>query len=672
MMTSHSWLLGLLLLGADPAPTVPASSDDPSRLREMLHDRHHPRGQSQAALLLVQGRWPEAEEIVRKGLKQTDASEVFLSLADALRLCRDDRFTEELLGALVGGRPPVRQAAADTLAVLADANVLLRLQALIEDSQADVAARQAALGAMGRCGRKAAVVVLLEQLASADEPIRRTAAEALADMSGQALGADVAAWRAWWQSHKDLANERWLEERLAYQSSRARRLEGDLERTKAQLLQMHQQFYARLPAADRVGHVQTLGDHEDPTVRTLAVTWSTELLPGADSVGQRVLADLLLRLCHDGTVGVQLPATLALGRVNDLRAFDQLKRLLRNGPPAVRAAAAHGLAQQALFRGPKTGPGADLDPRDRDLVHQVVPLLQKALDDPALEVVVAAAEDLGSLGVPEAGPVLTALLRHPSEPVRTTAAQALERVADSKVLDGLLAAMDDASVTVRFGLVGALGRAAGDGQPLTEPQKARLVGRLEELMLRDADPGVRSRAATVLGQCAAPSELSFLWRRVLSREDSRVQEKAWAAMVEIVARSANLDLLRQWDRTLSESNQGARRLQMLAEVCERWRRAETTRALAGPATETLVQAQLDQGKWAGAFPLVRELLARPANDSELDRRLCWLLSVGERALADGNRHEALRAVREAQPFLTRNNGLAGEFEKLEKRAKPQK
>ncbi len=667
------WLLTLAaVLGTDPAPASPApAAAEVARLREMLLDRQHPSSQSQAALLLVQARWPEAEDIVRRGLKQTDSTEVFLALAEALRLCRDERFSEELVAALTTGRMPVRQAAAETLAVLADANLLLRLQGLIEDAQADIGARQAALATLGRCGRKAAVVVLLEQLASPDEPIRRAAAAALADLSGEDHGADVAAWRSWWQSHKEQPNEQWLEERLAYQTSRSRRLESDLERTKSQLAQLHQQYYARLPAADRINHVQSLADHEDPTVRALAVSWSSELLPGVDSVGQRTLADLLLRLCHDGTGSVQLSAALALGRVNDPRAIDQLRRLLRHGSAPVRAAAAHALAQQALASSVKSGPEPlAFDPQKNEMMRQVVPLLQKALDDPALEVVVAAAEDLGTLGVPEAGPVLTALLRHPSDSVRQTAAQALERVADAKIIDGLLASLDDPAVTVRFGLVGALARAAGDGQPLSEPQRTRLVGRLEELVLRDSDPGVRSRASRVLGQCAPSSELSFLWRRVQSREDSRVQETAWGAMMEILVRAGNIDLLRQWDRTLSEANQGTRRLQLLLEVCERWKRAEATRPLVGGATEALVQAQLDQGKWDRAFPLVRDLLARPGNDSDMDRRLCWLLSIGERALSDGNRGEALRAVREAQPFLTRNNSLAGEFDKLEKRARP--
>src|SRR5207244_2218429 len=99
------------------------------------------------------------------------------------------------------------------------------------------------------------------------------------------------------------------------------------------------------------------------------------------------------------------------------------------------------------------GTGHDVPVRQR----QVVALLQKALDDPSLEVVVEAAESLGTLGIPEAGPVLTILLRHPSKSVRQAAALALERVADSSILDGLIEALDDPAVTIRFSLVGALG-----------------------------------------------------------------------------------------------------------------------------------------------------------------------------------------------------------------------
>jgi len=658
-----------MLLGAEGRTPERQVADDSAQLREMLYDRQHPRNQSQAALLLVQAHGTEAEDFVRQGLRQTDSADVFVALAGAIRLCRDSRFNDELLAALVSERHAVREAASDSLAVLADPGVLRRLQILAEDARAQADARQAAIAALGHSGRKSACGVLVDLTGSNDEPVRKTAITALTELTGQDYGSEPAMWRTWWQSRRELPPERWLEERLAYQSARAQRLAGELDRTKTQFVQLHQQLYARLPAADRLGYVQNLVEHEDPALRSLAVGWSAELLPTCDSVGQRALTDLLLRLSYDGTAAVQRPAAQALGRVADPRAFERLKRLLRHGPATVRAAAAHALTQQALTRQPRPGPDSEVDEPDPERIRQVVPLLQKALDDPTLEVVVAAAEDLGSLGVSEAGPVLTALLRHPSEPVRLAAAQALERVADPKVLDGLVAALEDSSVPVRFSLVGALGHVAADGQPLSELQRAQVIARLEELVLRDPDAGVRSRAATALGQIGPPAELAFLWRRVLSREDSRVHEKAWAGMLDILTHSASIDLLRQWDRTMEEANQGVRRLQLLTDVNERWRKAEITKPLLVPATELLIQAQLDQGKSALALPLIRELLTRPGTDVDVDRRLRFLLQAGDRALAEANRSEALRVVRDAQPYLGRNGTLTADFERLEKRAR---
>jgi hypothetical protein len=298
----------------------------------------------------------------------------------------------------------------------------------------------------------------------------------------------------------------------------------------------------------------------------------------------------------------------------------------------------------------------------------VVPALQKALDDPAIEVVIEAAEDLGTLGAPEAGPVLTSLLCHQSDNVRQTAAQALERVADATVLNNLLKAVDDPNVNVRFSLVGALGRAVCDGESLSEEQRKRLLAKLETLLLHDADPGVRSRAATVLGECGPSAMLPVLWKCVLAGEEARVQDKAWAAFIEVVARSSTLPVLREWDSTLTAAKQGPRRLQLLAEVAARWQKRTETRSLVVPAQEMLVQAQLDLGKWSAAFPVVRELLARQGTEAETNQRLRWLLSVGEQALQEGNKAEAQRVVQEAQPFLTRSAPLAEAFDKLAKQA----
>jgi hypothetical protein len=310
--------------------------------------------------------------------------------------------------------------------------------------------------------------------------------------------------------------------------------------------------------------------------------------------------------------------------------------------------------------------GAGAEGQER--FKQVIPTLQKALEDPALEVVVEAAEDLGVLGAQGASPVLTRLLRHPSEPVRQAAAQALERVADAAVLDRLLDALDDTSAAIRFTVVGALARAAGDGSALPDPKRRTLLARLESLLLHDPDPGVRSRAATVLGECGTNAQLPALWRCVTAGEDGRVQEKAWAAFVEVLARSGNLALLQEWDHTLGAAKQGARRLQLLGEMANRWQKGPDRKTVAGPAQELLVQGQLDQGKWAAAFPQVREMLARANNEAELSQRLRWLLKIGDLALRDGNQAEALRAVQDAQPYLQRASDLAGAFERLEKEA----
>src|SRR5262249_56809268 len=165
----------------------------------LLYDRQHARGTSQAALLLVPSTSPDAEDIVRQGLRQTDAVEVFLALAAAVHLSRDPRFRDEFLHALTSSQALVRQAAARALAETADARVVLRLQALVEDPKVDSAVRQAALWSLGHSGRKSAVLVLLDQLSNDDEALRQHAAAALEALTGLSYGTAVARSPSWWQ-----------------------------------------------------------------------------------------------------------------------------------------------------------------------------------------------------------------------------------------------------------------------------------------------------------------------------------------------------------------------------------------------------------------------------------------------------------------------------------------
>jgi HEAT repeat protein len=652
--------LGVLTGAGEPAASDPGPrGPDLALLEEMLRDKQHPRGQCQAALLLMQSPAAEAERIVRQGLRRTEEPEVFAALAAAAHLCQDTRFQKELLAGLASRRPMVRQAAAQALAVLLDDRLLKQLQALAEDANQELPVRQMALWTLGRCGRKPAVATLVRCLRSEQDALRQTATEVLTELTGQSFGAVTQLWETWWERHSRLSESAWLEQRLVYQSTRARRLESDLARAQAQVLRLEQQLYSRLPHAERLGHIQTLVEQEDPAVRLLAVQWALELLGAPESARQQALVETLLRLSSDPSLEVQRAAVLALGRVGDPAAFSRLQALLRRGDAPVRAAAARALAQHAR------ADTAEAPERRK----AVVPLLQKTLDDPELEVVVEAAEDLGALGVPEAGPVLVGLLQHPSEHVRQTAAQALERVADAAVLPRLLALKDDASVTVRFSLLGALARAAGNGTGLSEEQRQQVLQKLETALRRDADPGVRSRAATVLGECGNSAVLPPLWKCVRGSEDGRVQEKAWAAMIEVLVRAQDLTLLQEWDRALTAAGQGQRRVQLLSEVSGRWgkRQEPGTRvpdALALAAQELLIQAQLAAGKRAAALPLIRELLARPAGETEINRRLQWFLTAAEQALKDGATDEVLRLVQEAQPYLPRAGELPDAFARL--------
>lgn len=645
----------LLLVIAQPSATP-----DLARLRELLHDPQNPREQSQAALLLVRDASPEAEEIVRRGLRELESPDVFLALSAAVRVDRDARFADELLAAL-GGTPAsprlaVRQAAAEALASCANDALITRLEKRLADAKTEPVVRQAVMWVLGRSGHQRAAGLLVGQLGSDQQVVQRGAVEALTELTGLHFGNDRVRWESWWKQNKDLSRERWLELRLGYQSSRARRLESELERTRSQLVRAHQLLYNRLPAAERVGHIQALADQDDPAVRQLVVLWSAELLSN-QSANTRGLGEVLLRLSHDSHSEVQRMAVLALGRSSSKASFERLLVLFADGRPALRAAAARSLSQLAR--------GTDAEAMARR--KQVVPLLQQALRDSALEVVVEAAEDLGVLGVPEAGPALIQLLKHPSESVRKTAAHALESVAGPALLTELLAAVGDTSVAVRFGLVGAIGRAVGDGVALTEKQREELLEKLQAILVKDSDASVRSRAASVLGECGSSAVLVVLWQRFAAGEDPRVQEKALAALVEIIVRAGKEELLKEWDATLSKAGQANARLSLLTEAHTRWQARADAKTRFLTTAPLLTLAKLEQGRWQAALPLLRELLGRSDDPTIREQALRCCILAAEQALRAGDTTQARRILDDMRPFLPKDGKLVESFKDLERR-----
>lgn len=672
--------------GASPSsllaqsPSLAATAAQPpvdiARLREMLMDRGQPRLQNQAALALIQVHSGEAEALIRQGLEQAEDAEMFLALASAIRFNRDLRFTDELVKALSSNKPAIRQGASQALSVLAEPKVIEKLSRLLEDQATDPSVAQAVAYTLGASGRKQSVPPLLKALGNDSDKLRQAASEALGDLTGQKFGLDSDRWNQWWQATRDLPVDRWLEDRLAFQLARRARLENELEGARSQVVRLQQELYARLGTAERLEYLPGMCEQEDPALRLLAVNWCQEALNGADPAAQKILGGLLLRLSGDAALEVQRAATLALGRVPEIQALDRLLVLTRSNRPTVRAASSRALSQQAAINRP------ELKARQ----GEVLASLQRLLEDPVLEVVVEAAEDLGALGASESGPVLTALLRHPSESVRKAAAASLERVAQPKSLDAILKALDDSSGTVRFSLVGALAKLAvrfdplpnsgadtpktAETQGLSETDRVRLLARLEIVLLKDMDPNVRARAASALGECGPPSLLPVLWQASQPTEDVRVQEKAWLALIDTITRARQVSLVQEWDRKLAQAKVPARRLQLLTEVLSRWTRKADPALQLAPIQDLVIQVALEQNKWSLALPLVRESMAKPQRtEMELQATLRHLLQAGEQALADGNPAESLRVAQEGKNLTTKDSPLSPLFDGLANRSR---
>lgn len=153
------------------------------------------------------------------------------------------------------------------------------------------------------------------------------------------------------------------------------------------------------------------------------------------------------------------------------------------------------------------------------------------LDDPDQEVVAAAAESLGEILDPVAGPVLIELLAQASGEARASLLAALRKLRQPGALVPALALADDASINVRREAVGVLAYLK-DGAALsqlsrrakqdTDPAVRRIaVGALSfatdatvlpalALALGDSDWQVRQEAAVTLGKLLLPESVSIL------------------------------------------------------------------------------------------------------------------------------------------------------------------
>ena len=651
--TEYFMSSGLILTLLFMAGQVQQPASDIARLRELLADKKQPQLQAQAAYSILQQQTPLATETVRQYLRDPRNVEVFTAFAGAIKLRRDGRFSDELIDALSIELNIVRQAACEALGASADGKAAFKLKQIAENSSQEESLRIQAMAALGKTGRKNAAETLLNLLADAKPSIRMASRSALAEIVGEDLGRDHAAWQVWFDERKNLSPEAWLEERLAQRNARLTRLDGELDSLRTRNRTLYQQIYVRLGPTEKIPFFQGLLDHEDPAVRILLAGWLSEAMN--EESFRKPAGEMLLNFSRDTVEEVRRQAVLGMGRCNDKACLDRLLLIIQSDQIAVRAAAARSLAMQA-----KGNDGAAR-------MVLVLPALQNALADPALEVVVEAAEDLGSLGVPAAVPLLAGLLRHKAVAVRKTAAQALERISDISVLEELIAGLDDPDIGVRLGVLGAVSRAVNQAKVIKEDDRLRLQSRMEMILLKDPDAGVRARSATLLGDFGTPMHLLNLWKAAITEGDPRIQEKSWQAFLEILSRSKDMKLIHEWNLVVRREAP-LRRVNFLVELLAKMQPSGMNPKIElAPVRELLVQCGIENQKWLPAWSALREL-PQALEPEDVERRLSLLLQIAEIALKEQAAPDVLQMVDFARPLFAGRKKLQADFEELYRKA----
>lgn len=662
-----STILLMLCCFCQPPPQVPAVQPpsvglplpramDAAPLREQLYNRNRPQLQSQAALQLVQSNSAEVAALVAFELTRWDRADVFQALASAILIQRDLRFLQPLLDALAAEQMPIRQAAIEALAALPAKPVQEALVKVADTRSMAPLRRQAAVETLGRLATKDSIQSLFKLIRSDSPIVRQAAAMALQEISGQDFGADPTQWQSWWQSYESLTEAEWQATRLRFFADRARRLRDELDQAESTLLQLHKELLDKVMQPDQANTLRTLSTNTYPAVRELAVTKIAEQFSrkDLDQSARRLYTDVLLTLSKDAQPLVQQRAVLALEKADAPEVYRRLIDLLRDRSYKVRAAAARSLGN---YRGKIPLP---------DTLESTLFALEMTLLDSSPTVVAQAATSIGALRLPRSGLLLARLLKHPTEEVRLAASAALESVASCQVYHLVMAALDDISPEARLYLVGCLG-VIGDTDGLPEKEQTQLLRKLELVLTQDVDPGVRSKAAAALGKVGGTAVLTVLWQRVQGNEDNRVQDNAWKALVDILARQQSWPVLHQWERLMASQGQGARRWQLLMEIRDRWVRIEETRANLEFVTLALMDAGLSVRKWQQVIPLCLESIRSAQQENAREERLRLLVISCQQAIQDGKGQDLLPVFKEIEGYLPGFKELANTFDDLRRR-----
>ncbi|MBI4401589.1 MAG: HEAT repeat domain-containing protein [Nitrospirae bacterium] len=257
--------------------------------------------------------------------------------------------------------------------------------------------------------------------------------------------------------------------------------------------------------------------------------------------------DGLIRALESGSPALKMEAAGMLARIKDPRGGVPLVRLLKDEDPAVRKAGAIALEQMAGVL-------------DAAAASALVEDLHELRDEEQRKLVI------GLLGlIPNAIAPLTAMLKHPEEAARLTAAMILEHLRDPRSADALVDAMGDPAlqeIVVRtLKKLGAIRERIDQTfdrlrniEEFSEREAGRMAAVIELLgigrpsveilieYLRDDDWLVREAAADLLGKIGDIRAVEPLIERLKVDNDTGVKELAVKSL-GLIGDSRPVDLL---------------------------------------------------------------------------------------------------------------------------------
>ena len=365
-------------------------------------------------------------------------------------------FAAPLLALLGSSDGVTQREAAAVLGRYRDRATVRRLVEFARDPSASATLRTGAAFALGNHRTQGAARTLIELIQPAQpQRIRAAAFISLAELTGIGeFGSDVARWEKWWDQHRQLSENDWLNALLANLRRAADRANAEKTAVSDRLVESQRQLYRTLPQEDRQARlVALLSDPYEP-IRRLAVELSSEFILQRQSQNQAIGAELraaLLARLSDTSASVRQGAARRLGDLDDAGGADKVVEKLTSG--------------------------AESDP---DVLRAYLTLIAR---------------------VPRAQAVQPAITLMGEPALRRDAANALV-----KAIDGGLVATD-----VRLALLSRV-RAAAAGAKAPEPEVIELLGRLAQeedwaliaKWLDNPDAGVRGAAAKAWGASDRP------------------------------------------------------------------------------------------------------------------------------------------------------------------------